>query len=127
MKTIALRFGDHFAPECGTIAAHQQLIDELGYVWYGKMGNPVASAIANELKQQNNPKLLKPPRHLKLRKKPRRRQELRKYPNLLKNPKPPSLKKNPPRSRKTNQRKPLIIPRTNQPTQAMKIRSMNLT
>lgn len=58
MRTIALRFGDHFAPECGTITAHQQLIDELGYVWYGKMGNPVASAIANELKQQNNPKIL---------------------------------------------------------------------
>lgn len=58
MKTIALRFGDHFAPECGTIAAHQHLIDELGFVWYGKMGNPISSAIIAELKQQENPKIL---------------------------------------------------------------------
>jgi hypothetical protein len=28
MKTIALRFGEHFAPPCGTIAAHQEIIDE---------------------------------------------------------------------------------------------------
>ena len=38
MKTIALRYGEHFAPQCGTIAAHQELINELGYAWYGKMG-----------------------------------------------------------------------------------------
>ena len=33
MKTIALRFGEQFAPECGTIAAHQQLISEKEFVW----------------------------------------------------------------------------------------------
>ncbi|MGE9977058.1 hypothetical protein [Bariatricus sp. HCP28S3_C2] len=32
MKTIALRFGEHFSPECGTIAAHEEIIDKLGYV-----------------------------------------------------------------------------------------------
>ena len=37
MKTIALRFGEHFSPACGTIAAHQEIIDKSGYVWYGKM------------------------------------------------------------------------------------------
>lgn len=58
MKTIALRFGEHFSPDCGTIAAHQQLIDKLGYVWYGKMGNPVSARIVDELKEQEDTKIL---------------------------------------------------------------------
>ena len=58
MKTIALRFGEHFSPECGTIAAHQQIIDELGYVWYGKMGNPVATRIVDELLTLDDTKIL---------------------------------------------------------------------
>ncbi len=58
MKTIALRFGEHFSPECGTIAAHQKLIDELGYVWYGKMGNPVSTRIVEELKSLEDTKIL---------------------------------------------------------------------
>lgn len=58
MKTIALRFGEHFSPDCGTIAAHQKLIDEMGYVWYGKMGNPVAARIIKELKEQKYTKIL---------------------------------------------------------------------
>lgn len=58
MKTIALRFGEHFAPECGTIAAHQELIDKLGYVWYGKMSNPVSESIIQELKAQDDAKIL---------------------------------------------------------------------
>lgn len=58
MKTIALRFGEHFAPECGTIAAHQKVIDQLGYVWYGKMGSPVSTRIIEELKTQDNMRIL---------------------------------------------------------------------
>ena len=58
MKTIALRFGEHFSPECGTIVAHQRVIDELGYVWYGKMGNPVASRIVKELAEQDDTRIL---------------------------------------------------------------------
>ena len=58
MKTIALRFGEHFSPECGTIAAHQELLDELGYVWYGKMGNPVTKRIIDELKAQEDTRIL---------------------------------------------------------------------
>ena len=58
MRTIALRFGEHFSPDCGTIAAHQQLIDKLGYVWYGKMGNPVAMRIVEELISQEDTKIL---------------------------------------------------------------------
>ena len=49
MKTIALRFGEHFAPECGTISAHQEIIDKLGYVWYGKMGTVVSNKVIAEI------------------------------------------------------------------------------
>ena len=45
MKTIALRFGEHFSPEIGTIAAHQKIIDEYGFVWYGKMGSSVSNKV----------------------------------------------------------------------------------
>lgn len=58
MKTIALRFGEQFSPDCGTIAAHQAVIDELGYVWYGKLGNPVRKNIAKELISQDDLKIL---------------------------------------------------------------------
>ena len=58
MKTIALRFGEHFSPDCGTIEAHQQMIDKLGYVWYGKMGSPVSLRIVSELEQNDNIKIL---------------------------------------------------------------------
>lgn len=58
MKTIALRFGEHFSPECGTIAAHQAIIDQLGFVWYGKMGTPVSNAIIEELKKKGDAKIL---------------------------------------------------------------------
>lgn len=58
MKTIALRFGEHFAPECGTIAAHQEIIGKLGYVWYGKLGTAVSAQIIEEIKKQDDPKIL---------------------------------------------------------------------
>ena len=58
MKTIALRFGEHFSPECGTIAAHQEIIDKLGYVWYGKLGSPVNQKMIAELKQNEDSKFL---------------------------------------------------------------------
>lgn len=58
MKTVALRFGEHFAPECGTIAAHQELIDKLGFVWYGKLGATVTAQMINEIMKQDDPKIL---------------------------------------------------------------------
>lgn len=42
MKGIALRFFEKFAPEDGTIAEHQKIIEKIGYVYYGKMGPPVS-------------------------------------------------------------------------------------
>ena len=58
MKTIALRFGEHFSPECGTIAAHQEIINKQGYVWYGKLGAIINGKIRDELQKQENPKIL---------------------------------------------------------------------
>ena len=58
MKTIALRFGEHFAPPCGTIAAHQELIDQFGYVWYGKLDSPVSDKIKAEILNAETPKIL---------------------------------------------------------------------
>lgn len=58
MKTIALRFGEHFAPSCGTIAAHQAIIDDKGYVWYGKLGNTVSDKNISVIMETETPKIL---------------------------------------------------------------------
>ena len=58
MKTVALRFGENFAPVCGTIAAHQEIIDAIGDVWYGKLGSAVAEKVIHEIKQQDDPIIL---------------------------------------------------------------------
>lgn len=58
MKTIALRFGEHFAPECGTIKAHEIIINKIGYVWYGKLGSKVSKSILDDILKNNDPKIL---------------------------------------------------------------------
>lgn len=58
MKTIALRYGENLAPESGTIAAHQELIDKLGYVWYGKFGSPVSQSVVQEILGNDEPRIL---------------------------------------------------------------------
>ena len=58
MKTIALRFGETFAPDCGTIAAHQNIIDKNGFVWYGKIGAKVSHNIIEELLKSDSPRIL---------------------------------------------------------------------
>lgn len=58
MKTIALRYGETFSPPCGTIAAHQQVIDKVGYVWYGKMGNTISNKVIDVIFSSDNPRIL---------------------------------------------------------------------
>ncbi len=58
MKTIALRFGEHFSPDCGTISAHEEIIKRQGYVWYGKMGTPVSQKAIDNIMSMDNPKIL---------------------------------------------------------------------
>ena len=58
MKTFALRFGDTFSPKCGTIQAHNELIERLGFVWYGKLGSPISDAKIASIKQETDKILL---------------------------------------------------------------------
>lgn len=58
MKTIALRFVDKFAPESGTIFAHQEVINKIGYVWYGKFGRKISDKILQEILKKDTPKIL---------------------------------------------------------------------
>lgn len=58
MRTVALRFAENFAPDMGTIAAHEAVIERLGYVWYGKMGAPVSAKAASDLLANEEPKVL---------------------------------------------------------------------
>ena len=58
MKTIALRFADGFAPAEGTIAAHQSIIDQYGFVWYGKLGNRVSTAVIKSILGNDIPRIL---------------------------------------------------------------------
>ena len=58
MKTVALRFADTFAPDCGTIVAHEQVIKEYGHVWYGKLGNKVSDKMLETIMSEEKPKIL---------------------------------------------------------------------
>ena len=58
MKTLALRFGETFSPECGTIEAHKKVINKLGYVWYGKTGSPVSDQKLKQMKEEGTNKIL---------------------------------------------------------------------
>ena len=49
MRTIALRFSNNFAPEIGTIAAHEEVIKKKGYVWYGKLGCRVSKKSVKDI------------------------------------------------------------------------------
>lgn len=56
--TVALRFADTFAPVEGTIQAHQELIDEKGFVWYGKLGAAVSSKVSSGILSNEVPRIL---------------------------------------------------------------------
>ena len=58
MKTVALRFANKFAPECGTIEAHNELIKQNGYVWYGKLGNKIAGSMFAEILENESARIL---------------------------------------------------------------------
>ena len=58
MITAALRFFDKFAPKCGTIQAHEEVIKEFGYVWYGKLGSTVSSTNIQTILNNEEPKIL---------------------------------------------------------------------
>jgi len=56
--TIALRFADNFAPQEGTIKAHETLLEKDGFVWYGKLGSPVSDKMSKQILEQESPRIL---------------------------------------------------------------------
>lgn len=58
LKTIALRFSSKFASECETIDDHNEMIRMNGYVWYGKLGNKIATGVFTEILGNEKPKIL---------------------------------------------------------------------
>lgn len=58
MKSISLRFAEKYAPSCGTIQAHQDVINSHGFVWYGKFGNAPKDSVMEQILCQENPKIL---------------------------------------------------------------------
>ena len=58
MRTIALRFADNYAPAEGTIKLHEDVINEFGYVWYGKFGNSISQKNIDMLLDMKDKKFL---------------------------------------------------------------------
>lgn len=58
MKTVALRFAENFSPTCGTISAHEQIIESIGYVWYGKLGARISKKVQDAILCSDCPKIL---------------------------------------------------------------------
>ena len=58
MKTFSLRFGETFSPDCGTINAHKEVINKLGYVWYGKTGLAISDKKIEQIKLNKVKKIL---------------------------------------------------------------------
>ena len=58
MYSIALRFSEKFAPDEGTIKAHQYYIEKNGFVWFGKMGHSVSDANITKVMSQEIPRIL---------------------------------------------------------------------
>ena len=58
MITVALRYFDKFAPDCGTILAHEEVIKEFGFVWYGKLGSAVSIENIQTILDNTDPRIL---------------------------------------------------------------------
>lgn len=58
MITVALRYSENFAPDCGTIKAHEQLIVADGFVYYGKLGVPLSKRIIQQMMQNEDKRFL---------------------------------------------------------------------
>ena len=52
--TVVVRFGEHFAPSMGTVVAHQSVIAELGYVWWGILGKPLSQSRIRSIQRQRD-------------------------------------------------------------------------
>lgn len=58
MKTLAFRYAETFAPEEGTIKAHEKHIKKKGYVWMGKIGTAISEKIVKTIMDNKTPRVL---------------------------------------------------------------------
>ena len=58
MRTIALRFADNMAKPNGTISEHEKIINELGYVWYGKFGTKISEKTKSDILNNDDSRVL---------------------------------------------------------------------
>ena len=58
MVTIALKYKDGLFNEADTILEHQKIIDELGHVWYGKLGRAISVKNKEKILSMQEPKIL---------------------------------------------------------------------
>lgn len=55
-KLIVIRYGDNIVPDC--IAKHKEVIDEIGYCWFGKIGTAPAKKAITEVLSYDNPQII---------------------------------------------------------------------
>lgn len=58
MKVLSLRYGENFAPPCGTMSAHKSLISTYGFVWYGKFGCPISKKVVTQVMNEKPARVL---------------------------------------------------------------------
>ena len=58
MKVLSLRYGENFAPPCGTMSAHKSLIATYGFVWYGKFGCPISKKVVTQVMKEKPARVL---------------------------------------------------------------------
>lgn len=58
MKVLSLRYGENFAPPCGTMSAHKSLISTYGFVWYGKFGCPISKKVVTQVMNEKPTRVL---------------------------------------------------------------------
>lgn len=58
MKTISLRFADNVAPKTGTIVEHEKMIEQNGFVWYGKFGARISVSCKTMIMRSNDKRVL---------------------------------------------------------------------
>ena len=58
MRTVSLRFTDKFAPDGGTILAHESIIKTNGWCWYGKLGLPLSDKVIAQVLDNKSPQIL---------------------------------------------------------------------
>lgn len=56
VRHLFLRYGDHLLKDgLGTIQLHQDVVEKMGYVWYGKFGNHIREEHVERINNEKEP------------------------------------------------------------------------